>query len=404
MPASIGYSVPDITALKAIDASIRVTGYLRSVVSKRAWYMFISTATDVADDNNIIQPTTGTGRWFKSSSLILAADILDFNEGIDDRVSALLTDSPTFDVVYNDVTNNLTINIKTNSISDTEVSSLSIGTINGLTTALNSKSDINHIHSPTNITDLAEFIDDRVSALIQQGTGITVNYNDTTNTLTISGQPVPITVKNEGVTLGQATSLDVVGALANLTFNNGEATLTITSPAQDKIEIFDNTNTFIGLVSQLRFTGSGVSSVTVSGDKATIDITGGGSGTTTIAEQNYTIVSSGSIAINASQTIAFTPELGVFIRKITSNFFSRIRIYIDSLSASNDLGRSVNTELSGEHGCLFEAVLTPTNLILDLAPPVILYKKDASTPLYMTITNLDNNSRTFNIVLNTLKW
>jgi hypothetical protein len=403
MPASIGYSVPDITALKAIDASIRVTGYLRSVVTKRAWYMFISTATDIADDNNIIQPTTGTGRWFKSSSLILAADILDFNESIDDRIGVLLNDSATLDVVYDDTTNSLTINIKTDSISDSQVSSLSIATINGLTAALNAKADISHIHNPSNITDLTEFIDDRVSALIQQGTGITVNYNDTSNTLTISAQTVPLQVKNEGSVLGNATSLDVVGALANLTLNGNEATLTITSPAQDKIEIFDSNNASQGFVSQIRFTGSGVSSVTIANDRATIDITGGGSGTSTIAEQNYTVVSN-SLAANASQTISFPTEVGLFVRKITSNFFCRIRIYIDAISASNDLVRTVATELQGEHGCLFEGVLTPTNLVLDLSPPVILYKKDINSPLFMTINNLDSSPRTFNIVLNTLKW
>jgi hypothetical protein len=96
--------------------------------------------------------------------------------------------------------------------------------------------------------------------------------------------------------------------------------------------------------------------------------------------------------------------VGLFVRKITSNFFCRIRIYIDAISASNDLVRTVATELQGEHGCLFEGVLTPTNLVLDLSPPVILYKKDINSPLFMTINNLDSSPRTFNIVLNTLKW
>jgi hypothetical protein len=403
MPASVGYYISDIASLRAIDASIRTDGYMRAVGEKKTWYMFFSAAIDAADNDNVVQPLIGTGRWFKIASLVLASDILNLSESIDDRIGQLFLDSATLDVVYNDVANSLTINVKPNSIGETEVSSLEITTINGLSSALADKAPILHTHSPVNITDLSEFIDDRVSALLQQGTGITINYNDTSNTLTISGQSVPLQVKNEGTVLGSATSLDVVGALANLTISGTEATLTITSPAQDKIEVFDSTNTSQGFVSQIRFTGSGVSSVTVANDKATIDITGGGSGTSTIAEQNYTVVSN-SIASNGYQTISFPTEVGLFVRNITSNFFCRIRIYIDATSASNDLVRTVDTELQGEHGCLFEGVLTPTNLVLDLSPPVILYKKDISSPLFMTINNLDSSSRTFNIVLNTLKW
>jgi hypothetical protein len=182
-----------------------------------------------------------------------------------------------------------------------------------------------------------------------------------------------------------------------------EATFTIDTPPVDKLEILNVSGASLGLVSKLRFTGSGVSSITVASDTAVVDITGGNTGSSAIQEQNYTLTSS-SISTNSFQTLTFSPEIGGFVRKITSDFFCRVRIYIDASSASNDLNRPVETELMGEHGCLFEAVLIPSNLVLDLSPPVILYRKDSSTPLSMTINNLDSTARIFNIVLNTLKW
>ena len=402
MPASVGYYLADIPALKAVDASIRTDGYIRAVGTKRAWYIFFSSASDSADDDNIVQPTFGTGRWFKLKALALSGEIPDLSEFIDDRVNSLIADSSHITTAYNDTSNTLTLSINENSIGDTEVSSLSIATISGLVSALSGKADISHTHSSTHISDFSEAVDDRVSALLQQGSGITLTYNDTSNTLTIAGSPVPTTFKNEGTNIGTASTLNVVGDLVDISISGGEATLTVNTPSGSSIDVQDATTT-IGSVDTLKFTGGGVSSITVSGSVATVDISGGGSSTSGMTEINYTITS-GTIAAGGSQTLTFNPELGVIVRKVSSNFYARVRVYIDSTSAANDLARSVLTELSGEHGCLLETVLIPSNLDLDLAPPVVLYKKNSSTPLSITIENLDSTSRVFNIVLNSLKW
>lgn len=317
MPASVGYYLADITALKAIDSSIRTDGYIRAVGTKKAWYIFFSTASDSADDDIVVQPTSGTGRWFKVKSLVLASEIPDLSEFIDDRVNALIAESSHITTTYNDTANTLTLSINADSIGDTEVSALAISTITGLVSALAGKSDTSHTHNSSAISDFSEAVDDRVAALLQQGSGISLTYNDSANTLTISS-------------------------------------------------------------------------------------TGGGGGAG-MSETTYTITSS-TIAAGASQTLTFNPELGVIVRKITSDYYARVRIYIDSTSASNDLARTISTELSGEHGCLLEAVLIPANLALDLAPPVVLYKKDSSTPLSITINNLDSSPRVFNIVLSALRW
>lgn len=44
-----------------------------------------------------------------------------------------------------------------------------------------------HTHTSANVTDFSEAVDDRVAALLVQGTGITLTYNDVAGTLTITG-------------------------------------------------------------------------------------------------------------------------------------------------------------------------------------------------------------------------
>lgn len=401
MPASIGYSVPDITTLKNINGSILTTGYSRLVISNRAWYIYISTANDTADDNNIVQPIGNPGRWFKTNALVVANTILDLNEFIDDRINALLNNSSTIEKIYNDTANSLQLTIRSNSIGDNEVDSISISSVSDLQNQLNSKASASHNHTTAQISDFAESVDDRVSALLQSGTGITLNYNDTTNTLVISGTPVPTEYFDEGVSQGSATEFNVTGELASLNVSGNTATLNITTP-DTSIEIREE-GVPVGSVRTINFTGSGVSSVTISNDIATVDITGGGAGTSAINQVNYTVTTS-NLAVNGNQTVTESGELGLILRRVSSNFPCRVRIYIDSLSASNDLGRPAETELQGEHGCLFECVLTPTNLELDLSPPVILYKKSPTDNLHITVNNIDNTNRTYNIILNTLRW
>ncbi len=52
-------------------------------------------------------------------------------------------------------------------------------------TLATTKANTSHTHSSTDITNFAEAVDDRVSALLVAGTNITLTYNDGANTLTI---------------------------------------------------------------------------------------------------------------------------------------------------------------------------------------------------------------------------
>lgn len=59
-------AVSNITNLKNVDTS---TGNkLRWVESKRAWYGYDSSSTGTADDENIVLPTSGVGRWHKGEA------------------------------------------------------------------------------------------------------------------------------------------------------------------------------------------------------------------------------------------------------------------------------------------------------------------------------------------------
>lgn len=188
MPASTGYTVNTITDLKNISTDIRVTGYLRFVLDTTSWYVFIETATNTPDNVNIIQPTNGSGRWFRLKSYVLASDVNNLQETIEDVIGAALINSSTITFSYNDAAGTIQANIATNAITNTHVANnaLSISKINSLESQLNSKANTIHNHVPTDITDLIETIQDSVAAFLQAGSNIVIDYNDQDNLLTIS--------------------------------------------------------------------------------------------------------------------------------------------------------------------------------------------------------------------------
>jgi len=59
------------------------------------------------------------------------------------------------------------------------------GDVSGLDAALAGKAATGHTHAAANVTDFAEAVDDRVAALLVEGTGITLTYDDTAGTITV---------------------------------------------------------------------------------------------------------------------------------------------------------------------------------------------------------------------------
>ena len=122
MTVKIGYSISDVSAIKALPTALLLDGYARLCRSVNAWFSYNSTSTAVADDISILLPASGIGRWFKLKADVAATDVLNFNESVDDRVAALVQNSSTINVSYNDAANTLTFSVVGASIGDTELS------------------------------------------------------------------------------------------------------------------------------------------------------------------------------------------------------------------------------------------------------------------------------------------
>ena len=103
-----GYKISDITALKAIAPEDRSSGYMRSVESVKAWYQFVESDSTPESGLAVIEPDSGTGRWFKSN-ISDALEIPNLDEFIQDSVAGFLQAGTNISLTYDDLTNTLTI-------------------------------------------------------------------------------------------------------------------------------------------------------------------------------------------------------------------------------------------------------------------------------------------------------
>jgi Concanavalin A-like lectin/glucanases superfamily len=179
MAVQIGYSITDISAIKALPTALLLNGYARLCRSVNAWFSYASASTATADDVSVLLPASGTGRWFKLKADVAASDILNFSEAVDDHVSTLVQGSGTITASYNDVANTLTFSVVSGSIGDTQVSSLSQSKITNLTADLAAKLSANQ-----NITVSGD----------ATGSGAT---------------SITLTLANSGVTAGSYTNADI---------------------------------------------------------------------------------------------------------------------------------------------------------------------------------------------------
>lgn len=219
MPVTAGYSIADINALKAISTVDLVDGYTRKVISEKAWYMYLTTGTDTSDNLNIVTPNSNVGRWYRNKASVIPTDVpnlteyiqdvvgsfivqgsnvtVTYNDGANtltiaanssgytneeaqDAVGSILTDTTTIDFTYDDVNNQIRSDIKTNSLDDSHIKSdaaIQQSKINGLSSSLASK---------VNTSELEELVEDIVGTFLVQGSNIVLDYNDVSNTLSIS--------------------------------------------------------------------------------------------------------------------------------------------------------------------------------------------------------------------------
>jgi hypothetical protein len=94
-----------------------------------------------------------------------------------------------------------------------------ISDVTNLQTTLDGKAASSHTQAASTITDFSEAVDDRVGSLLQAGAGISLNYDDAGNTLTITN-----TGGGSGGGGGTVTSVAVSGGTTGLTTSGGPVT------------------------------------------------------------------------------------------------------------------------------------------------------------------------------------
>jgi len=94
-----------------------------------------------------------------------------------------------------------------------------------------SNADSLHTHTASGVSDFSEAVDDRISNLIQDGTGISWTYNDSSNTLTgnVSLSPFSTTNLTEGTNLyyTDERSQDAIGSILSNEFDYNDSTPSI---------------------------------------------------------------------------------------------------------------------------------------------------------------------------------
>lgn len=80
-----GAPVADITALKAIGSSDRADNDALWVDAENAFFVFDSASSTTGDDLTVVQPTSGTGRWFRSSRNPIIASNASFRNQAEAR-------------------------------------------------------------------------------------------------------------------------------------------------------------------------------------------------------------------------------------------------------------------------------------------------------------------------------
>lgn len=223
-------SVADITALKAITntgSTARVDNDQVYVKSMKASYVFDSGASDTGNDDTIVTPTAGTGRWFKLSRMI--NQVQNFTNDTES------TDKDTGGAVFDGgvgIEKNLNVGGNATVTGDL--------TVNGTTTTLNVTT--HEIEDPNILVNKGG-----TQATANAATaGITVDISDGTDA--IIGYDSSLTSKFRCGVVGSSSEIITDGFTQNI---SGAKTFTndITISNEKKLNFFEATGNGINYIS-----------------------------------------------------------------------------------------------------------------------------------------------------------
>lgn len=102
--------VDTLVTLKNISEADRFNGLALIVQAEYAWYLFDSGSSASADDDLVVQPTTGTGRWIKLNN---SSNIFNNYTSVIASTSTTTLDNANFDSIEVVFNTNTTINFET---------------------------------------------------------------------------------------------------------------------------------------------------------------------------------------------------------------------------------------------------------------------------------------------------
>lgn len=278
-----GISVANDSIWTAVGQLVYATGTGHSVT------LNIGTANQVLTVN-------GSANGFSYVSTKTSTFISDFTEAAQDAVGGMFAGDVQsgITVAYQDGTNKVDFTVNDSPLLQSQNGAYYLARANHTGTQLS-----------TTVSDFAEAVDDRVNALLLQGTGITLTYNDPANTLTIAGYGGIIT---DSTWVAAGDLLQGTGSSTAARLARGGATNYLRVNAAGTALEWSDFNEDVGDNIELYVTGNTESGITVSYDDS-------------VNKLNFTVTDSPLLqGQNGAYYLSRANHTGTIISTVVSDF------------------------------------------------------------------------------------